>query len=611
MMQTAPCPVVTRPRLKDAGLCGLLMVLLIAGLALAPRAATAAPVATAAQVAAARMAVKASRPTFHSPALQPYVDALDVPRVAAPTSTSGSFDYYTIQAVQFTQQLHRDLPPTVLWGYDDGQGASFPGPTIVAHKGRAVRVKWINNLPPPGHNPLPVDYSLMPLDMGAADDRMIVHLHGGRVPSASDGTPELAYGPGQSAIFTYPNDQTARLMWYHDHAWGLTRINTQLGLAGGYLLTDAVEASLNLPGPIGSDFDVPLIITNKTFRPNGRLYYPRRYDETGSNQPVPSCVPEFFGDTNLVNGKVWPYLDVQPRKYRFRVLDAASARFYQLSLHVVKPDGHIGATLPLVQIGNEGGFLRAPVTFDPATGAGGNNGKLLLAPADRADLIVDFSAFAGQTLVLTNDAAAPFPSGDEFPNPDAPGTTGQIMQFRVSADPADPVDTSVIPSVLASIPDLRNSSVFPVAAVHNIGLWETLDEFGRLIQKLGINGGQAYTDPTAEFTRLGTIEKWNYINTTMDMHPMHIHEFNGQIVQRRPFDLRYYLNTGLISFTGPAVPPGPNELRAWKEVFQCPPGMVTTVLVDARTGFAGKYVYHCHILEHEEHDMMRPFEVTQ
>lgn len=569
---------------------------------------------TTADVATARKALMPASAAFKSPSLQPYVDALTVPRVAVGSNANPGMDTYNIRAIQFTQKMHRDLPATLLWGYDDGYGASFPGPTIVAHKGRPVRVTWTNALPPPGHHPLPVDRTLMPLDMGATDDRMIVHLHGGQVPSDSDGTPELAYETGVSKTFNYPNNQTARLMWYHDHAWGLTRLNTQIGLAAGYLLTDAFEASLNLPGPIGSQFDVPLIICDKTFRSNGRLYYPSKYSDPDRNAPFPSCVPEFFGDTNLVNGTVWPYLNAQPRKYRFRLLNAASARFYRLSLHVVDGQGRLGQTLPLVQIGNEGGFLTAPVVIDPATGAGGNNGQLLLAPAERADIVVDFSQFAGKTIVLTNDAPAPFPTGDELPDPSAAGTTGQVMQFRISASPANPVntpDTSVIPAQLATIPDLRNPIRFPIAQSRVLGLWETFDQYGRLIQKLGTMGGQAYEDPTTEFIKLGTIEKWNIVNTTMDMHPIHIHEFNGQLVQRRPFDMRYYLNTGLISYTGPAVAPAPNELQAWKETFQCPPGMVTTFLVDARVGYPGKYVWHCHILEHEEHDMMRPFEVTQ
>ncbi|MEI6501306.1 MAG: multicopper oxidase domain-containing protein, partial [Armatimonadota bacterium] len=476
-----------------------------------------------------------------------------------------------------------------------------------ATKDRAVQVKWINNLPPVGHSLLPVDDTLLPMRTNGADNRMVVHVHGAKVPAASDGLPWQDFAPGGSLVDTYPNHMTARLMWYHDHADGLTRLNTQAGLAGGYLLTDSVEAGLNLPGPIGSPYDVPLILTNKTFRANGNLWYPRYYPDPTVPAPVPSCVPEFFGDTNLVNGKVWPYLDVQPRKYRFRILNAASARFYRMSLRVLSATGKIASSVLITQIGNEGGFLPAPVIINHSAATGGNGGQLMLAPAERADVIIDFSRYAGKKIVLTNDAPAPFPSGTS-PDPNLAGTVGQIMQFRVNDDPADPVDTSSVPSVLTSIPDLER---LPWDVTRNLGLWESLDQFGRLIQRLGTAGdgigGQPMMDPVSETLKLGTIEKWNIVNTTMDVHPIHIHEFNCQVISRQAVNVGYYIKTGNLKFTGPAHDPLPNEQGAWKETFQCPPNTVTTILIDAREGFPGKYVWHCHILEHEEHDMMRPF----
>ena len=541
--------------------------------------------------------------------LTPYVDALDVPRIAVPLSSTHARDYYEIQAVQFTQKLHRDLPPTTLWGYDDGAGggACFPGPTIVAHKNKPVQVKWINNLPPPGNHPLPVDYTIPPLNTGAGDDRIVTHLHGAKVPADSDGTPWQDYPPGNSAIFTYPNQMTARLMWYHDHAMGITRLNTQAGLAAGYLLTDAHEASLNLPGPPGSAYDLPIIITDKVFLASGKQWYPKKYPDPTLVTPVPSIVSEFFGTVELVNGKVWPYANVQPRKYRLRILAAASNRFYNLALYVENPDAsHLGAGVPVQQIGTEGGFIPAPITINPATGVGGNHGKMLLSPAERADVVVDFTGLANQKVVLTNDAVAPFPTGGmDAPDPAKPGTPGQLMEFRVGPGPTP--DPSTVPPKLISIPRLGPGQA---AASHRIGLFEVFDTYGRLWQFLGVDGPQQFLDPVSEFVKLGTIEKWQFVNTTADVHPIHTHEFTFQVIERRPLNLAQYLLDGSIHWIGPSVTLFPEEVGSWKETVKAYPGMVTTVLLDARVGYPGKYVYHCHILTHEDHDMMRPFVVN-
>jgi spore coat protein A len=225
-------------------------------------------------------------------------------------------------------------------------------------------------------------------------------LHGSRIPPNSDGYPEAWFTRGfaktgpffTNKIYNYPNQQRATTLWYHDHALGITRLNIYVGLAGFYLIRDKEEESLPLPK---APYEIPLMITDRSFNPDGSLFYPTRPSPDDLKKPEaripnPSVVPEFFGDTILVNGKVWPFLNVEPRKYRFRILNASNARFYHFKLD---------SGQPFFQIGTDGGLLEKPIKVS----------QILLAPAERADVIVDFSKFTGKTITMTNDAAAPLP----------------------------------------------------------------------------------------------------------------------------------------------------------------------------------------------------------
>jgi spore coat protein A len=628
--------------------------------------------------------------------------------VAVPQRTAG-YDVYKLVAQQFTEQMHPKLGPTTFWGYADATSGApinkYLGPVIVAQKGRPVKLTMVNGLAGKTH-PLPVDTSIMGAELGQADNRITVHLHGGLVPWTSDGgpftwfAPDGTHGPdflngngipGQAEYY-YPNDQSARLVWYHDHSFGTTRLNAYAGLASGYIIRDSFESALISAGLVPSD-EIPLIIQDKTFQPSGLLWYPTTYDQTrwdyGPNVnppaavtgplPTPSAIPEYFSDTILVNGAVYPYVEIQPKRYRFRVLNGSNARFYNLQLYFENTAmaGEADLSKPgpaILQIGTEGGFLPVPVVlnnppvqigFDtnPASPTFGNANRynLLLAPAERADLIIDFSAVApGSRLVLYNDAPAPFPMGDPLNDyytgdPDQqsaggaastlPGygpNTHTLLQFRVV--PGSTPRAASVPwgTLLSSLSSLLGQTIVKIGQniavrTRDVTLNEDFDELGRLIQRLGTsvpNGlntqgnptfARNYMDPVTESPKAGDIEIWRIFNLTGDTHPMHFHLVNVQVIGRQPFDAAGYGSqmsggAAVPKFTGPMRPPDANEL-GWKETVRVNPNEMAMVIMkfdlaktptpvplSPRTG-GHEFVWHCHILEHEEHDMMRPLVV--
>lgn len=506
-----------------------------------------------------------------------YVDPLPIPPVLQPRGiTADGSTYYEVGMTQTRQKLHRDFPATTLWGYE----GAVPGPTIAAQVGERVRVKWSNNLP--DRHLLPVDRTLDGAGPDVPEVRTVAHLHGGHTGPGSDGFPEAWFSPGNAATgmdytgneYVYPNRQKATTLWYHDHAMGITRLNVYAGLAGFYILRDPDEAQLGLPA---GQYEIPLLLQDKSFNPDGSLFFNTQPDE-----PVPgvdpSIVPEFFGNTNLVNGKVWPYLDVEPRKYRFRLLNGANARVYRLRL---------SSGQPFIQVGSDGGLLAAPLRVDALT----------LAPAERSDVVIDFAAMAGQSVTLTNDGATPFPSGD----PVDPATTGQVMRFRVGRKVSTP-DTSVVPAQLSTV---KPVSAADAVQVRDIKLSEGTDMYGRLMPQLE---DSVWSDPVQVTPLQGATEVWRLINVSEDTHPIHVHLVQFQVLDRQPFDLAHYEATGEIVFTGPAVPPDPNE-QGWKDTVRANPGEVTRIIAEY-ADFAGRYVFHCHILDHEDHTMMRPFDVV-
>jgi spore coat protein A, manganese oxidase len=412
-------------------------------------------------------------------------------------------------------------------------------------------VEWANELP--DKHFLPVDHNLGGAGADQPEVRAVVHLHGGKVPPESDGYPEDWIVPGKSALYHYPNRQDAAMLWYHDHAMGINRLNIFAGLMGAYLLRDDVEDALQLPN---GKYEIPLVISDRFFTPEGQLFYPVSGD---ANAP---WVPEVFGDAILVNGKVFPYLDVAARKYRFRVLNASNARFYHLSFAN-------GASFS--QVGTDQGLLPAPISLK----------ALMIAPGERVDLIVDFSSHRGEEMILKNDAFV-------------------IMQFRVSGDKVN--DTSSLPAVLRPVPKILESQAVKTRLL-------SLDEYVNRVAEpvLMLLNGTYWHQPITENPVLDTTEIWTLINPTDDSHPIHLHLVRFQILDRRRFETSAYMGKRELKFTGEPVPPDASE-AGWKDTVRAEPGMVTRIIVHFE-GYAGRYVWHCHILEHEDNEMMRPYEV--
>lgn len=445
-------------------------------------------------------------------------------------------------------KVHRDLPPTRMWCFGD----SFPGPTIETQSGQAVMVEWQNQLP--AHHFLPIDHSIEGAGAGMPEVRAVVHLHGGRTPPESDGYPDNWTTPGQKQVCHYPAAQHAALLFYHDHAMGINRLNIYAGLQGFFIVRDPREDALQLPA---GAYEIPLMISDRLLTRDGQLLYPVSPD------PEHPWVPEVFGDAILANGKLLPYHDAEPRKYRLRLMNGSNGRFYRFAF-----SNHAAFQV----IANDQGLLSSPVTAR----------RLPLAPAERADIVVDFAAFAGSKIELISDS---------FP----------ILQFRIAARGAP--DSSQMPTML------RDSDWRPAeaSAVHTRRL--TLDErLDKVQQSMGmLLNNTPWNAPVTEKPVLNTTEIWELVNLTEDSHPIHLHLVRFRILDRRPFETFDYMAKGTLRFTGPAQPPDPLE-SGWKDTVRADPGMITRILVPFE-GYAGRYVWHCHILEHEDNEMMRPYEI--
>ncbi|MGH9607769.1 MAG: multicopper oxidase family protein [Terracidiphilus sp.] len=496
-----------------------------------------------------------------------------------PEETRKTGDLYRVRMLESSHRLHSQLPPAKIWGYE----GHYPGPTFEAMRGRSIEVEWENHLPL--QHIFPVDRHIHGAMPPTPAVRTVPHLHGSRTSSFSDGLPEKWFTPGQSVRFTYPNDQRAATLWYHDHALGITRLNVYAGLSGFYLLRDEQELAMNLPS---GDYEIPLSLQDRTLDNRGQLVYAPT-QEGGIALPQGVWGPNSFGSLPIVNGAVYPYLDVEPRMYRFRLLNACNARFYGLYFNLAKSPTDIPSLLTFHQIGSDGGLLERPVALE----------KLLIAPAERADLIVDFSRLAGKAVTLMNNAMAPYP-GWNLLHPIYPPLY-ELMQFRVNL-PLSATRKSFSMASPISLPRLNPSQS---VATRNFVLTERMNARGRSLGMFIDHKG--YSDPTTEFPKLGTIEKWRFINMTDDAHPMHLHLVQFQILERQGFDYGSFLQ-GKLELVGKPRPPAPNE-AGWKDTAIVNPHEVLTILVPFE-GFTGKYVFHCHVVEHEDNDMMHPFEVV-
>ena len=510
-----------------------------------------------------------------------YVDPLPImPHLYPKPSRTGGVSEITITLDQFQTSIHRDLPLQNLWGYN---GIS-PGPVIDVEKGQKLIVHWKNNLPTQHIFPVPPDSQAQALRMGLClpttpDVRTVTHLHGAEVSETdpsdrlhnNDGWPDSWIVPGQEQIAEYPNNQDARTLWYHDHAMGTTGRNVAAGLAGTYLIHDDYERSLGLPS---GKYDIPLLFQAHSLNDDGNLQYTNDVNL------------EMYGNSVAVNGKLWPYLDVEPVKYRFRMINGSNARSYAMKLvdFTTQADGPA-----FYQIGSDAGFLEKPAIFNDPNDV--TSPRLLLAPAERADIIVDFSQFAGKTLLLHNTSRDPGDGEIAMPG---------MMVFRVSTAAQAP-DTSNLPTHMKSIARMQPSQA---VAMRRIVLAQAQDTAGNSFLTLY---GKLWNDLVEETPKLGSTEVWELTNTLPDTHPFHVHLIQFQVLDRTPFDTAQFLAKGNVVLTGPAVQPDPNEM-GWKDTVRVNGSAITRIIMRFLP-YPGFYVYHCHILEHEDMDMMRPFQI--
>jgi spore coat protein A len=481
-----------------------------------------------------------------------FVDPLPIPPRAQPTGRRNdpSRDTVCYRAVmsEVHSRVHRDLPPTMFWSF----GGTFPGPTFEARRGQGLWIEWVNRLP--RKHFLPIDHTIHGAEADKPEGRAVVHVHGARVAPEHDGYPDHWFDTGHSATSYYPNDQDATTLWYHDHTMGINRLNVYAGLMGVYLIRDAAEDALSLPR---GAYDVPLLICDRLLLSNGQLDYPT------SGDPDMPWVEDASGDAILVNGKLAPYFEVQPRKYRFRLINGSNSRFLRLS---------IDEGVQIHQIATDQGLMAQPVDLPVAR----------LAPAERCDVVVDFAGHQGAQIVLSND---------QLP----------ILQFRVSR--GEVVDDSTLPATLRSLRVLNESDASQTR-VHSLG--EQDDLVARPMRML-LNNTRWHA-PVTERPTLGSTEIWSLVNETDDSHPIHLHLVRFQILDRRNFDLFNFHTQKRIVHTGPAVPPDRSEM-GWKDTVRAEPRMVTRIIVPFE-GFAGRYMWHCHLLEHGDNEMMRPFDIV-
>lgn len=614
---------------------------------------------------------------------------------------------FTVKVKEFQQQV---LPSTFVypapftgtyvWGYEiNGNGPSFPAYTVEAVRNMPTTMTYINELPdsPFLQNYLYIDQTLHwadPLNQMGLFTRytgtppVVTHLHGGEVQSEYDGGPDqwfttdgiqgsgyrtYAATPDNSAIFYYPNEQEAGTLWFHDHTLGATRLNVYAGLAAFYLLRDPSTLDTGIPAAGGlpaENYEIELAIQDRMFDTNGQLFFPN----IGINPEHPFWIPEFFGDVIVVNGKTWPYFNLEPRRYRFRVLNGSNARFYSLTL------GSKGPSIWV--IGSDGGLLDAPVEIKFPN-------RLLLAPGERADIIIDFTGFNNQTFILENNAKAPYPNGA----PADPQTVGQIVQFRV-VTPLAGTDDSYNPALLQPLrtPLIRITNTAPDVK-RQLTLKEIMGAGGPLEvlvnntkwngKRPGTNAGDMpvgisgfYSNGNGNFLsevpQVGATELWEIINLTADAHPIHLHLVQFQLINRQKFNTSQYMKAyngsfpggtfnGITYLPGTFIPaygpptdyftpnaggfiggnpditpflqgkpsaPLPDE-NGWKDTYKMYPGEVTRIMVrfapqdiaagstTAGTNYFGfdpttgpGYVWHCHIIDHEDNEMMRPYNLT-
>jgi spore coat protein A, manganese oxidase len=580
-----------------------------------------------------------------TPPLEKYVDPLPRPVTAIPDPyVYPGADYYEISMLQYTWQFHRDLGAGPVWGYwarnpcdpDNPIGMGYLGPTIDVTKDYPTIVKWRNALPtthlfqsaidlirkgdflantePPPYNnmsgnPLPSNLNVW----------NVVHQHGGFTAPQSDGLPKQSFSPEgvhaesyatldpsrvkpNEAIYAYTNHERASMLWYHDHGLGITTLNVYAGLAGLWPVRDPANEPLGLPR---DEFEVPLILQDRTFNPDGSLAYTED-QRTGEDTPV-------------VNGKAYPFLAVEPRRYRLRFLNASNARFWRLRFGVPR-NVLLEPILPFWLIGTDQGF-RAPLQML----------TFLIAPAERYDLIVDFGQLPVGTEVTLQNYGAPvhYPGLEDSWGPEI----SDIMQFKVTKGLSGAADRTTLPTKL-NLP-----AVAPIQPQPDTPRREWVVYQHKFFETMTFNA-IPFMAPAEDFIKAGSTEIWEYINPNLDAHPMHVHLVSFQVLNRQPIDAVAYqadyekwlaggrklADKPVLAhyFTGPPIPPDPDEALSHKDVVKAYPGLVTRIIINefdpptdtiasipgSGTELPATYVHHCHLLEHEDDDLMRPWVIV-
>jgi spore coat protein A len=650
-----------------------------------------------------------------------------------------------------------------LHGNSEGIVDTYIGPVIVNERGKPTAVTyvndlgrtsttkvlaykyatdqtlhWANPLAAPGeHSPCTDEMQIPAFGSPCAQNydgpiAAVAHLHGGEVPAEIDGGPDSWFtsdgahfghkyyssgAPANRATYKYPNTQLAAPIWFHDHTLGATRLNVYAGLAGAYLIHDP---ALKLPQNLQPLTEVvPLVLQDRMFDEQGQLYFPAGAAGGAPNPNHPYWIPEFIGDTIVVNGKAWPFFEVEPRRYRFLLLNGSNARTYELFLNSTSPSR---SGIPMWVIGTDGGYLDAPARVNSPSGhsirrraAGGTQGsappeKLVIMPGERYEVIIDFGKLpAGTRVVLRNSANAPFPDGDPSPAE----TVGRVVEFRIGECPSNacgPGDSSFDPgpgtNILTGAQKIvrlvePSTGTLASGVVRTLTRSLTLNEvmaegttvadpvtgevtafeggplevlvnnteyFGNTPRPYGDFPSVTVKGQRTSFSELpdeGTTEVWELVNLTADAHPIHLHLVQFQLMNRQAFDAEAYLqdyekafpggaylqgfgppfdyraannpasggkeggNPDVTPFlSGPAAPPLPYE-RGWKDTVVAYPGQVTRLVVrwapadlpvnapkgqlffpfDPSGGGVYNYVWHCHIIDHEDNEMMRPHAV--
>jgi spore coat protein A, manganese oxidase len=550
---------------------------------------------------------------------------LEEPPVYVPSGAGGVPEYRVTVRETAAQMLPEGFPPTRVLAYGgrakrEGSEAVFdyegtPGATFVVQRGVPVRVTYVNEITTPSL--FPIDTSVhwanpaIPPGQDFLPVPHVTHLHGLEVTSGSDGHPEAWFtadgqrGPGfVSDVYDYPNAQPATTLWYHDHTLGITRLNVYAGLAGMYLIRDPGNPIENPPDgiPVLPDeaHEMPLVIADKSFNDDGTLAYPATFQ------------PFFFGDANVVNGKVWPQMEVERAKYRFRVVNASNHRFYRLGLD----NGNASLTV----IGSDGGFLAKAASVS----------QLLLAPGERADVLIDFSGVTSEEpVVLTNTIGR---TGTGSPE----AQMSEVVRFTVPAGAPQQPALADLPAELNTIAPLTPDVTRRTVTLNASGLLNFLD-------------GQSFHSPTSELPRVGSTEEWDIVNLTANIHSIHLHLIQFQIVGRQAVTAGYNtewtrLNGNTLPLQQPTQkvavepflsaptfdPPAAPE-AGWKDTIVAPRNAVTRIRVrwapqqndetpqpgvnpfpfDPTNPNEPGYIWHCHLLEHEDHDMMRSIELVK